>query len=163
MRLIYFFVPIILALSCQKHTRTTLIPAHSDAVARVEKDRVVLLKTDRELTQRVLTLAESVLVINRHEVAFSTESGHYYLRSVGYDVEKEQSLSLGFLLKEVGDGLLVFDPAYKDCFHFCVAVSPCFECDIIIYEPCQQASAQCSTAETGGHANVGVTFKNVPD
>jgi|GEM_PF-5225215 len=163
MRFIYFFLLVILAASCQKHNRTTAIPARSDAVARFEKGRFVLLKTKRELTQRALELTESVLDIDRHEVVFSAESGRYYLRSVGYDVEKEEFLSLGFLLKEVEDGLLVFDPAYQDCFHFCVAVSPCFECDIIIFEPCRQASARCSTAETGGHANVGVTFKNIPD
>lgn len=160
---IYFFSLIALATGCQKRTLPTAAPINSDAVARIDNGQFVLLKTKRELTQRALMLAESVLDIDRHEVVFSTESGRYYLRTVGYDVEKEEFLSLGFLLNETGDGLLVFDPAYQDCFHFCVAVSPCFECDIIIFEPCRQASARCSAAGGGGHANVGVTFKNLPD
>lgn len=163
MRFICFFSLIILAASCQKHTRTTTIPLNSNAVARIEKDQVVLLKTKRELTRRALALAESALDIDRHEVVFSAESRRYFLRTVGYDVEKEEFTSLGFLLKEVGDGLLIFDPAYQDCFHFCVAISPCFECDIIIFEPCTEASAKCSTVKSGGHADVGITFKNVPD
>lgn len=163
MRFIYFLSLIALIASCQKHTRMMPISVNADVVARIDNGQFVLLKTKRELTQRALTLAELVLDIDRHEVVFSTESGRYYLRTVGYDVEKEEFLSLGFLLKETGGGMLVFDPAYQDCFHFCVAVSPCFECDIIIFEPCRQASARCSTTETGGHANVGVTFKNVPD
>lgn len=159
MRLLSLFLIIFLHLNCQKYGQKPSPALSPDVVARIEGSKIILLKSQAELTRRTLALLEKPVVMERHEVRYSAESQRYYLHSVGYDADDERHKTFGFILKnEVGD-LLVFDAAYSDCIHFCEAVEPCSECELIIYEPCARSSAQCGI--TGGSANVGVILKNV--
>ncbi|WNJ21092.1 hypothetical protein [Pontibacter sp. G13] len=108
-------------------------------------------------TEMALQLEPSVVTVEKVRLKFNEDKKFYYL--VFWVTNQAGSMyPIGGVLNEVSAspteiGTMKLDTS---CSHFCAANVGAHHCDLVIYDPCRQATCKCLDDCDGGTCNIGI-------